>query len=142
MYWMGTCLVLYPFPCDVLVMSWLGTLVLAPSVNSLSRGFRAMENPLSAIMGTGNLFFVDDDDYELWFALLACALHTMAGELDATRPSGLRCEELWGANPTVRLGNTPTSQLHDVVKAAQSSKSVLFTWADCEAHPICFCSRS
>ena len=32
MYQVGTCLVRCPFPCDVLVMYRLGTLILAPSV--------------------------------------------------------------------------------------------------------------
>ena len=32
MYWVGTCLVLCPFPCDVLVMYQPSTLALAPSV--------------------------------------------------------------------------------------------------------------
>ena len=34
MYWVGTCLVLCPFPCDGLVMYRIGTLVLAPSVKT------------------------------------------------------------------------------------------------------------
>jgi len=36
MYQVGTCLVLCPFPCDVLAMYRLGTLALAPSVDNLS----------------------------------------------------------------------------------------------------------
>ena len=33
MCWVGTCMVLCPFPCNVLVMYWPGKLVLAPSVS-------------------------------------------------------------------------------------------------------------
>ena len=35
MYQVGTCMVHCPFPCNVLVMYRLGTLVLAPSVSQL-----------------------------------------------------------------------------------------------------------
>src|SRR5258705_9942993 len=35
MYWVGTCWVHYPFPCDVLAMYRLGTPPLAPSVPPL-----------------------------------------------------------------------------------------------------------
>ena len=34
MYWVGTCMVLCPFPCNILVMCWPGTLAPVPSVCS------------------------------------------------------------------------------------------------------------
>jgi len=40
-YQVGTCLVLCPFPCDVLAMYWPSTLVLAPSVSGSGEGERA-----------------------------------------------------------------------------------------------------
>ena len=35
MCWVGTCMVLCPFPCNALVMYWTGTLALAPSERTL-----------------------------------------------------------------------------------------------------------
>src|SRR5258707_14144893 len=35
MYWVGTCWVHYPFPCNVLAMYWLRTPPLAPSAKTL-----------------------------------------------------------------------------------------------------------
>ena len=110
-------------------------------LDSISRNLRTFDDPVSAVMGPCP-FFLRPDDYGGWFALLACALHAAAGELDTIRPSQLRCSELWKANPIVCFSNTLPLRLHDAVKVARSSKSAPFTWTGCDVLPVSFRSHN
>jgi len=109
--------------------------------NLVYHDLRTLDDPVSAVLGPYPLFF-RPDNYGGWFIFLAYALHAAAGELYATRPSLLRCSELWKANPIIYLDNTPPLRLQDAVKAARPSKSVPFTWTDCEVPPLSFRSHN
>ena len=51
MYWVGTCLVLCPFPCNVLVMYWLSTLVFVPSVRIFKSSSGGSHLPILGVRG-------------------------------------------------------------------------------------------